>query len=139
VLTDAELERLLEENESLRDEVGQLRGQSPPGSVTDDTLCSGCYKHRLILGVLAGVPVAVLCWLLFGDMGINSAVQSNHLRLDKDDAMLLRAAATVVAAAVPVLLTVFEWKWRLYKNGYAGVLRGIAECWRAFQEGRGRT
>jgi len=70
-------------------------------------------------------------WSLLGNMQTFAGLHS-------DAAMLWKAVVMVTAALLPLVTIGFNWKWRLYKSGDPGVLRGIAECCRAFQEGRGR-
>jgi hypothetical protein len=139
MISNAELEGLLEENESLRDEVRQLRGQAPHGSIKGNALCRGCYKLRLVLAMFIGMPAAAGCWSLFGNKQVFAPFQSFVGFSDNSHAaMVWKAAAVVIAAVLPLTAVACNWKWRLFKNGYPGLLRGIAECRRAFKEGRGR-
>lgn len=138
MISNAELESLLEENESLRDEVRQLRGQAPHGTIRGNALCRGCYKLRLVLAAFIGMPAAIGCSSLLGSEQAFPALHSPGFDDNSDTAMLWKAVLVVTVAVLPLVAVAFNWKWRLYKNDYPGVLRGIAECRRAFKEGRGR-
>jgi hypothetical protein len=150
--TAAELEDLLkavlkdnkdltEENAALRDEVERCRHQAPAppgaGGIDDNPLCKGCYAWRLTFAVVFGLALGTGVWLLLeaNKPFLQGIAQS--LSGSKDDADALQLIAAISIVIGPVLATVAEWKWFLYKRGYPGMFRGIAECYRAFKEGRG--
>lgn len=53
-------------------------------------------------------------------------------------ARFVEGIVVILTAIAPVLDAIVEWKWLLYKNGYAGVFRVIAEVWAVIKKGLGK-
>jgi hypothetical protein len=140
MISASELESLLEENQSLRDEVRRLQSRRSHSrddvhGVTRNRLCEGCYGVRRAFASLIGADIGAAAWVFLdaSKMSVEAA-----LGLTSDVVKLIGLSAPFVCAALLYLAVLFDWKWRLFKAGHTGLLRGIAECRRAFQEGRGR-
>ena len=144
MMTADEIKALLEENESLRNEVDYLRNASGPNQTDgagNGPLCKGCYAWRLGVATVVSLLVATGVWIELD--GHPVAVRQLQAALglgtgEEASSTLKLLIAFLVAAAGPLLL-VLHWKWRLYKSGYPGLLAGIIAGWRALKEGMGQS
>lgn len=151
-MTETEFETVVRnaaaENDRLKDRIEELetqlerRGKEPepgePGATDDNPLCRGCYRWRLafavVIGAACGLFVAAL-FTLHDPWGRRLAVSITGREGAAD---VVEYICCVLTAAAPVLAAIVEWKWLLYKNGYQGVFRAIAEMRDAFKRGLGK-
>ena len=137
-MTQAEFETIIKnaahENDQLRSRVDTLEmqlagrregGEShQSGAIDNNALCMGCYRWRLTFAALVGVIVFVVCAVVLS------------LREGATNAIGLLICTG--CAVTPGIETFIDWKWRLYKHGYAGTFRAVAEMWAAYKKGLGR-
>jgi len=143
MISEDELKTLLDENESLRNQVQQLRsGPLPDQSsyIDSNPLCKRCYGWRLGVAAAAGLAAATGVWIeLDGHRALLQGIQSAlGLGRGGEAAGTVKAGISIAVEAIPPLAVVCDWKWRQYKAGYAGLVRAIVDACRAFKEGRGK-
>lgn len=135
------------ENDELKDRVTELeaelkgrgeRASAEGGAIDDNPLCRGCYRWRLAFAALVGGASGLIVLAVLGERleWVRSLAIAVTGRVDAIPYVI--AALVGLSAVVPVLIAVIEWKWLLYKHGYAGTFRAIAEMWAAFKKGLGK-
>jgi hypothetical protein len=137
------LENAAKENHSLRDEIEAKaaeieklqKHQGLAGGISNAALCRGCYRWRLTFSVIVGAVLAAIT---------TDTIEANKSALQRiagtvEHAETLETIIFGATLAAPVVAAFIEWKWELYRAGYAGVFRALAELGAAFKKGLGRT
>lgn len=122
---EAQLRAAQRELEDLKNE---RAGGAPAGGVSKNALCTGCYAWRIVFGLVLSACCGVAAW---------HAVDNNRpfvqaMFADVDSAQL---CLTIAASLLPLVLVGLHWQVRLYKAGYPGVIRALANMRAEFKRG----
>jgi hypothetical protein len=146
---NAVLEEAATENRQLRDEIEALEkklkraetgNQRPAEGTGSRALCKGCYRWRLFFAALLGLACGLVAAAKLNARPDMLQNISRAITKRGDAVMPVLAGLVLLTTAAPVLLTVAEWKWMQFKQGSPGLLRSIAEVWKAIRDAakRGR-
>jgi hypothetical protein len=145
---DSIIKNAAEENDRLKDRIEELESErekrreatesNEPGGIDNNPLCRGCYRWRLtfalLIGLVCGLFVAV-------ELALHDELRRRLAVIvtgREDAADVVESIAFVLTGTAPVLAAIVEWKWLLYKHGYEGAFRAIADMWAAFKKGLGK-
>ncbi|HUA82814.1 MAG TPA: hypothetical protein VMB85_03075 [Bryobacteraceae bacterium] len=136
--TAALLSKALDENEQLREAIRQLQSQGAgqgPVEIDNNPLCKGCYRWRLAAAASTGIASALFMSSTVQDFwGLLQRAAFSMTGYEFAPGVV-QGLFLVITALAPVSAVIAEWKWLLYKRGYPGALRAIAEIARALKGG----
>lgn len=100
----------------------------PASATSNNDLCVGCYGWRIVLCMILGACCGLGAWV---------AVENNRQFVEAilGDADAVALSLTVAASLPPLALVVLDWKIRLYKAGYPGLIRATANMLAEFKRG----
>jgi hypothetical protein len=134
-MTDAqarEAEAIMREQqaeiEALRRKLQNSTRDYPEGGITSNRLCAGCYRWRCFTALWFGAGLGIL-------VGMACETNGEFLKGSFGNAAAATFALVAIASLLPIAGVTLNWKIRLHKAGYPGVLRACANLLAEFKRG----